>query len=235
MRPASPRLPVTARVFTQRFSSTPRGARLARHLAVHRLDAWGVPYGSAVSDTAALLVAELAANAVTHGRVPGRDIEVLLRLDAYTLRIEVSDSRGGAPTARARRSGRGVGGRGRAGTAARGRAGRPVGRVRPCTRRQDGPRRTGPACTVGMRRRGPATQGHHRPPGPEDRRRPARQGPGDLPDPQPAGGAEVPPQRPERGLLYGEVRAWPSAGVRPSSRSPRGRSGREPSASGCAW
>ncbi|MEU7404439.1 MULTISPECIES: ATP-binding protein [unclassified Streptomyces] len=94
MRPAStPRLPVTARMFVQRFSSTPRGARLARHLVVHRLDAWGVPYGSAVSDTAALLVAELAANAVTHGRVPGRDIEVLLRLDAYTLRIDVSDSR----------------------------------------------------------------------------------------------------------------------------------------------
>ncbi|MYR44587.1 ATP-binding protein [Streptomyces sp. SID5910] len=95
MRPAStPRLPVTARVFAQRFSSTPRGARLARHLALHRLDAWGVPYGSAVSETAALLVAELAANAVTHGRVPGRDIEVLLRLDPYTLRIDVSDSRG---------------------------------------------------------------------------------------------------------------------------------------------
>ncbi|MFG2682356.1 ATP-binding protein [Streptomyces sp. NPDC048392] len=95
MRPAStPRLPVTARVFVQRFSSTPRGARLARHLALHRLDAWGLPYGSAVSDTAALLLAELAANAVTHGRVPGRDIEVLLRLDAYTLRIDVSDSRG---------------------------------------------------------------------------------------------------------------------------------------------
>ncbi|MGC9500717.1 ATP-binding protein [Streptomyces sp. WG7] len=95
MRPAStPRSPVTARVFVQRFSSTPRGARLARHLAVQRLHAWGVPYGSAVSDTAALLVAELTANAVTHGRVPGRDIEVLLRLDAYTLRIDVSDSRG---------------------------------------------------------------------------------------------------------------------------------------------
>ncbi|MER6339306.1 ATP-binding protein [Streptomyces tendae] len=95
MRPAStPRLPVTARVFVQRFSSTPRGARLARHLALHRLDTWGIPYGSTVSDTAALLVAELAANAVTHGRVPGRDIEVLLRLDAYMLRIDVSDSRG---------------------------------------------------------------------------------------------------------------------------------------------
>ncbi|MEV4044865.1 anti-sigma regulatory factor (Ser/Thr protein kinase) [Streptomyces sp. SAI-195] len=90
----TPRPPVTARVFVQRFSSTPRGARLARHLALHRLDTWGVPYGSSVSDTAALLVAELAANAVTHGRVPGRDIEVLLRLDAYTLRIDVSDSRG---------------------------------------------------------------------------------------------------------------------------------------------
>ncbi|MEU3894770.1 ATP-binding protein [Streptomyces sp. NPDC045251] len=95
MRAAStPRLPVTARVFVQRFSSTPRGARLARHLALHRLDAWGVPYGSPVSDTAALLVAELAANAVTHGRVPGRDIEVRLLLDAYLLRIDVSDSRG---------------------------------------------------------------------------------------------------------------------------------------------
>ncbi|MFE0804683.1 ATP-binding protein [Streptomyces sp. NPDC058812] len=95
MRPApTPRPPVTARVFAQRFSSTPRGARLARHLTLHRLDVWGIPYGSAVSETAALLVAELAANAVTHGRVPGRDIEVRLRLDAYTLRIDVSDSRG---------------------------------------------------------------------------------------------------------------------------------------------
>jgi anti-sigma regulatory factor (Ser/Thr protein kinase) len=88
------RAPVTVRVFRQRFSSTPRGARLARHLAVHRLDAWGIPYGSAVSETAALLVAELAANAVTHGCVPSRDIEVVLRLDPYTLVIDVSDSRG---------------------------------------------------------------------------------------------------------------------------------------------
>jgi anti-sigma regulatory factor (Ser/Thr protein kinase) len=47
-----------------------------------------------MSETAALLVAELAANAVTHGYVPGRDIEVVLRLDPYTLVIDVSDSRG---------------------------------------------------------------------------------------------------------------------------------------------
>jgi anti-sigma regulatory factor (Ser/Thr protein kinase) len=86
--------PVTVCVFAQRFSSTPSGARLARHLTLHRLHAWGIPYDSDASDTAALLVAELAANAVTHGRVPGRDFEVRLSLDAYTLRIDVSDARG---------------------------------------------------------------------------------------------------------------------------------------------
>ncbi|MBB6419255.1 ATP-binding protein [Streptomyces sp. AK010] len=92
--PTTRRAPVTVRVFTQRFSSTPRGARLARRLALHQLDTWGVPYGSEASDTAALLVAELAANAVTHGRVPGRDFEVAVRLLGRTLRIEVSDTRG---------------------------------------------------------------------------------------------------------------------------------------------
>ncbi|MFF8845929.1 ATP-binding protein [Streptomyces sp. NPDC015127] len=80
--------------FTQRFTSTRRGARLARHLAVHQLDAWGYAYDSELSDTAALIVAELAANAVTHGRVPGRDFELRLRLTETTLRIEVSDARG---------------------------------------------------------------------------------------------------------------------------------------------
>lgn len=90
----TPQAPVTVRVFTQRFSSTPRGARLARHLALHRLDAWGIPYDSDASETAALLVAELAANAVTHGRVPGRDFEIRLSLEAHTLRIDVSDPRG---------------------------------------------------------------------------------------------------------------------------------------------
>ncbi|MFI2368408.1 ATP-binding protein [Streptomyces sp. NPDC018833] len=80
--------------FTQRFRSTRRGARLARHLAVHQLDAWGYAYGSELSDTAALIVAELAANAVTHGRVPGRDFELRLRLTETRLRIEVADARG---------------------------------------------------------------------------------------------------------------------------------------------
>ncbi|MFI2644796.1 ATP-binding protein [Streptomyces sp. NPDC018610] len=91
--PATPQDIVTVRVFTQRFSSTPRGARLARRLTLHQLDAWGLPYDSEASDTAALLIAELAANAVTHGRVPGRDFEVAVDLLGGTLRIEVSDTR----------------------------------------------------------------------------------------------------------------------------------------------
>ncbi|MFD4141486.1 ATP-binding protein [Streptomyces sp. NPDC058572] len=80
--------------FTQRFTSTRRSARLARHLAVHQPDGWGIPYGSDVSDEAAQIVAELAANAITHGRVPGRDFELHLRLMEASLRIEVSDTRG---------------------------------------------------------------------------------------------------------------------------------------------
>ncbi|NUK48756.1 ATP-binding protein [Streptomyces lunaelactis] len=93
MHTLTPQQPLTVRVFTQRFSATRRGARLARHLALHQLHAWGIPYDSDASDTAAVLVAELAANAVTHGRVPGRDYELTLTLSPDTLRIEVSDTR----------------------------------------------------------------------------------------------------------------------------------------------
>lgn len=96
--------PVTVRVFAMRFSATRLGARLARRLAVHRLDQWGFPYGSELSDAAAAVVAELAANAVTHGRVPGRDFELRLATLSCahpgaaaarpaTLRIEVADTR----------------------------------------------------------------------------------------------------------------------------------------------
>lgn len=91
--PPAARLPLTAPTFTQRFSSTPLGARLARHLALNQLHAWGIRYGSEVSERAALVVAELAANAVTHGRVPGRDFELRLSLPTGSLRIEVTDTR----------------------------------------------------------------------------------------------------------------------------------------------
>lgn len=79
-------------MFVQRFSSTPLGARLARHLALNQLHAWGIPYGSDSSDAASVIVAELAANAVTHGRVPGRDFELQLSLVTGALRIEVTDT-----------------------------------------------------------------------------------------------------------------------------------------------
>ncbi|MEV7541971.1 ATP-binding protein [Streptomyces sp. NPDC089915] len=80
-------------VFVQRFSATPRGARLARHLALVQLHAWGSPHGGAASDGVGIVIAELTANAVTHGRVPGRDFELrVTRLDGL-VRVEVSDGR----------------------------------------------------------------------------------------------------------------------------------------------
>ncbi|GAA2521577.1 ATP-binding protein [Streptomyces longisporus] len=91
--PLTPQLPITPRTFAQRLSSTPRGARLARHLAVDQLAEWGVPYGSDASEAVAVIVGELAANAVTHGRVPGRDFELRLLLVTGSVRIEVTDTR----------------------------------------------------------------------------------------------------------------------------------------------
>ncbi|MFD7018891.1 ATP-binding protein [Streptomyces sp. NPDC059928] len=87
-------LPVTVRVFRKRFASTRRAAGLARRLAQGQLEAWGVAHDSEVSDTAALLVAELAANAVLHGYVSGRGFELGLELYGDdVLRIEVTDTR----------------------------------------------------------------------------------------------------------------------------------------------
>ncbi|MFY7629766.1 ATP-binding protein [Streptomyces sp. NY05-11A] len=83
-RPTSP-----LRNFDVRLSSTPRGARLARLLAVEQLRSWELPL-----DPASHVVAELAANAVTHGRVPGRDFQLVLYVIGDALRIEVTDTRG---------------------------------------------------------------------------------------------------------------------------------------------
>ncbi|NLU66077.1 ATP-binding protein [Streptomyces sp. HNM0574] len=80
-----------------RFTSTPRGARLARRLVAHRLDSWGHPYASAVHETVTAVTAELAANAVRHGHVPGRDFHLALTESAEevpVLRVEVTDTRG---------------------------------------------------------------------------------------------------------------------------------------------
>ncbi|MFD3494924.1 ATP-binding protein [Streptomyces sp. NPDC058690] len=79
--------------FAMRFTSTWRGARLARLLATQRLDAWGLPYNTEAHDTLTLIVAELCANAVLHGHVPGRDFQLRLAADAGTVRVEVTDTR----------------------------------------------------------------------------------------------------------------------------------------------
>ncbi|MEW2300990.1 ATP-binding protein [Streptomyces sp. NPDC006655] len=81
--------------FSIQLSTTPRGARLARHLAAGQIDGWGWPYDTEGNRTAALLVAELATNAVQHGRVRGRDFRLRLTLypENATLRIELTDPR----------------------------------------------------------------------------------------------------------------------------------------------
>ncbi|MFK0099532.1 ATP-binding protein [Streptomyces sp. NPDC091040] len=83
--------------FDMRFTSTPRGARLARRLSAVRLDAWGLPYGTETHEAVVLITAELTANAVRHGHVQGRDFHLLLRVverPGPTARIEVTDTRG---------------------------------------------------------------------------------------------------------------------------------------------
>ncbi|MFJ9678040.1 ATP-binding protein [Streptomyces sp. NPDC101194] len=83
--------PAPSRAFSVLLSPTRRGARLARLLVTAHLGEWGIP-----SESAAQIVAELAANAVVHGRVPGRDFRLGLTVHdgGALLRIEVSDARG---------------------------------------------------------------------------------------------------------------------------------------------
>lgn len=87
--------PTDASHLTIRLSSTARGARLARCFAGQQLAAWGIPYDSGTSQVVALVTAELASNAVTHGRLPGRDFRLtLLHLPEHgVVRVEVTDTR----------------------------------------------------------------------------------------------------------------------------------------------
>ncbi|TKA00390.1 ATP-binding protein [Actinacidiphila oryziradicis] len=80
--------------FARQFASSTRKAQLARRLAVQHLGEWGYPPASDTSCTVALLVAELTANTVRHGHVPGRDFHLRLAFEARrrTIRIEVSDA-----------------------------------------------------------------------------------------------------------------------------------------------
>ncbi|MFM9613248.1 ATP-binding protein [Streptomyces niveiscabiei] len=88
--------PPAEQYFEMRFTSTRRGARLARRFAAVRLHEWGIPYGSDDHDAIVVIVAELTSNAVRHGHVPGRDfhlrLQVARRLE--TARVDVTDTRG---------------------------------------------------------------------------------------------------------------------------------------------
>ncbi|EGX58572.1 hypothetical protein SZN_17082 [Streptomyces zinciresistens K42] len=79
------------------FTSSPRGARLARQLAVRHLEKQGYPPASDASCAVALVVAELAADAVLHGRVPGHGFGLRVALDtaAGVVRVEVADAASG--------------------------------------------------------------------------------------------------------------------------------------------
>jgi anti-sigma regulatory factor (Ser/Thr protein kinase) len=94
MKPLTPQLPATVRTFALLLSPTRRGARLARLLTIEQLRTWETSL--AVTERAEQVVAELAANAALHGRVPGRAFRLALTLDtaAGILRIAVTDARG---------------------------------------------------------------------------------------------------------------------------------------------
>ncbi|MFI8070927.1 ATP-binding protein [Streptomyces sp. NPDC086033] len=85
--------PAVVGTFTQLFACTPAGARRARRLVANRMDVWGYAHGGEPNEDVTLVVAELAANAVRHGRVRGRGFRVRLLLREELLRVEVSDAR----------------------------------------------------------------------------------------------------------------------------------------------
>ncbi|MET9292372.1 ATP-binding protein [Streptomyces sp. NPDC003077] len=103
MTPPRAQAAVTVRTFSQLFSATRRGARLARRLAACQLDEWGLPYGEEATEAVVLVVAELSANAVLHGRVPGRSFSLRLAYDAAEgfVRVEVADAHHAPPVKKA--------------------------------------------------------------------------------------------------------------------------------------
>lgn len=84
---ATPQVGAPTRTFTQLLSSTRRGARLARLLTVTELRLWGAPQD--LTERAESVVAELAANAVLHGRLPGRCFRLTLVLTPSADRLRV--------------------------------------------------------------------------------------------------------------------------------------------------
>lgn len=102
---APPPAPAVRRTFAVQLGSTRRCAHQARRIAVRKLADWGWPVESDTSQVMALIVAELCANAVSHGRVPGRDFRLRITAEhpaaphraTGLVRAEVSDAGTGTP------------------------------------------------------------------------------------------------------------------------------------------
>ncbi|THA31112.1 ATP-binding protein [Streptomyces sp. A1277] len=73
------------------YTPTARSVSLARRRAARLVTAWGHPQRAG---EVALLVSELATNALLHGSLRGRLFRVHLTLTADALRVEVTDPRG---------------------------------------------------------------------------------------------------------------------------------------------
>jgi len=90
--------------FARGFAGATYGARTARVVAVEQLALWGWPKESNAAATVALVVAELASNAATHGERPDSRFELRLTVEpvgastsTVSLRIEVTDGHAGLP------------------------------------------------------------------------------------------------------------------------------------------
>ncbi|MGH3324704.1 MAG: ATP-binding protein, partial [Streptomyces sp.] len=82
---------IASLVWWRRFPSVPRIVGVARHAAAKALTDWGVEEDDVAS--AALVISELVTNAVRHGRVPGRLVELRLQYDLEkAVTVEVSDA-----------------------------------------------------------------------------------------------------------------------------------------------
>ncbi|MEU7044286.1 ATP-binding protein [Streptomyces varsoviensis] len=91
--------PLAVPAAQHRFPRHRRSAGRARAALRQQLTDWKVPNEAA--ETAVLLLSELVANAVEHGKTsPGREIEARYELRGGVLRVEVADAGDGLPRPR---------------------------------------------------------------------------------------------------------------------------------------
>ncbi|MEU2793218.1 ATP-binding protein [Streptomyces sp. NPDC007100] len=84
-------VPQLTYVDTLDYTPTARSVSLARRRAARLVAEWGQ---AEVAGDAALIVSELATNALLHGSLRGRLFRVRLEMEPSLLRVEVSDPRG---------------------------------------------------------------------------------------------------------------------------------------------